>query len=122
MYRRMPQGFHAAGDAYTRRYDEIIEGVQRKVKIVDDTLLYDNSIEESFYHTWNYLTLCVKNGVTASSRKFKFCRDTVDFAGLSVTPDGVVPSDKILAAICDFPKPTDLTSARSWFGLVNQVA
>ena len=34
----------------------------------------------------------------------------------------MTPSDKILAAIRDFPSPINLTDARSWFGLVNQVA
>ena len=69
MYLRMPQGFFAAGDAYTRRYDEIIERVERKVKIVDDTLLYDSSIEQAFYHVWDYLTICANNGVVEQGGK-----------------------------------------------------
>ena len=36
-YRRLPQGFKAAGDAYSRRYDEIIKDVRDKVKCIDDT-------------------------------------------------------------------------------------
>ena len=119
---RMPQGYSAAGDPYTHRYDEIIVGVERKVKIIDDTLLYDESIEQHFYHVWDYLTLCAKNGIIIHAKKFQFCKDTVDFTGLTITADGVVPSEKMLSAITDFPPPTDLTSARAWFGLVNQVS
>ena len=122
MYLRMPQGYLASGDAYTRRYDEITKDVKRKVKIIDDTLLYDATIEEAFYSAWDYLTLCANNGIVLNARKFKFCRDTVDFAGMSITPTGPAPSENILKAIRDFPKPTDITGARSWFGLVNQVA
>lgn len=92
------------------------------MKIVDDTLLYDDSIEQSFYHVWDYLTLCANAGVVVNAKKFQFCKDTVDFAGLTITPTGVTPSAKTLSSICDFPTPTDLTGARSWFGLVNQVA
>ena len=44
-YLRLPQGFKASGDAYTHRYDNIIQDVPRKIKIVDDCLLYDDSIE-----------------------------------------------------------------------------
>ena len=36
--------------------------------------------------------------------------------------DGILPSKSILSAIADFPPPTDLKSARRWFGLVNQVS
>ena len=48
-YLRVPQGHLASGDAYTRRYDDIISDVPRKHKIVDDVLLYDKGIEEAFY-------------------------------------------------------------------------
>ena len=51
VYLCMPQEFSATGDGYTHRYDEVIKDIPRKVKCVDDTLLYDSSIEESFYHT-----------------------------------------------------------------------
>ena len=48
MYLRMPQGYLASGDTYTHRYNEIIKDTLYKVKIVDDTLLYDSSIEGTF--------------------------------------------------------------------------
>ena len=66
MYLRLPQGYLSAEDAYTRRYDEVIKDIPRKVKIADDTLLYDNSIEEAFLHTWDYLTTCAENGIVIS--------------------------------------------------------
>ena len=121
-YLRLPQGYVAAGDAYTRRYDEIIKGVERKVKCIDDALLWDFSIEDSFYHTWDFLQLCELSGVTVNLQKFQFCQPTVDFAGLVITSTGIRPSAGILSAIEKFPMPKDLTSARSWFGLVNQLA
>ena len=47
MYLRMPQGFLAAGDAYTSCYDVITEAVPRKVKIMDDVLSHDLDINIS---------------------------------------------------------------------------
>ena len=119
---RMPQGYFASGDAYTQRTDNITKDVKRKLKIIDDTLLYDETIEESFFHVWDYLTLCTSNGIVINLKKFQFCQDTVEFAGLSITPTGVSPSEKTLSAIRNFPTPTNTTGARSWFGLVQQVA
>ena len=40
IYLHLPQGYLAAGDAYTRCCDEVIKDIPRKVKIIDDTLLY----------------------------------------------------------------------------------
>ena len=121
-YLRMPQGYLASGDAYTRRYDEIIKDMPRKVKIVDDALLYDYSIEESFFHTFDYLYHCSQNGIVFNESKFQFCMDTVEFGGLQISPTSVSPSQHMLDAIQNFPVPKTITDARSWFGLINQVA
>ena len=121
-YLRMPQGFKASGDVYTRRYDDIISHVPNKIKIVGDTLLHSNTIEDSFFNTWDFLTLIASKGIVANVEKFQFCQDIVEFAGLTITSNGVTPSDNMLSAIKNFPTPTDITGARSWFGLINQVS
>ena len=121
-YRRLPQGFLASGDAYTRRYDDLIKDVPNKVKCVDDVLMWDDDIKSAYFHTFDYLVLCEKNGITINKDKFQFAQDVTDFAGLKITSDGIRPSDKLLKAIRDFPTPKDITGARSWFGIVNQIA
>ena len=121
-YKRAPQGFHASGDAYTRRMDDLTADVERLKRCVDDSLLWDRSLEDSFWHTVDYITLCGENGVVFDPSKFVFGADTVDFAGFTITPEGYKPTARLLSAIRDFPTPTNITGIRSWFGLVNQVA
>ena len=121
-YLRLPQGHSASQDAYTRRYDEIIKGVPNKVKCVDDALLHSEDVESSFFAVFDFLTICARNGITINEAKFVFCQDTVTFAGLKITPNGICPSDELLAAIRNFPTPRDIHGARSWFGAVNQMA
>ena len=70
----------------------------------------------------NYISLCANNGIIFNKDKFQFCQDTVDFSGLRITSTNAAPSKSIMSAIENFPPPSDLTSPRSWFGLVNQVA
>ena len=89
------------------------------IKIVEDTLLYNHSIKEALYHMWNFLQLCADNGIVINNGKFKFCRQTVEFAGLKITPTGIAPSERLLVAIKLFPKPENITDAHSWFGLIN---
>ena len=96
--------------------------VANKVKCVDDTLLYDHGFEAAFNHTWDYLKLCCDKGIVFNKNKFQFCEDSVEFATLKVKYAGILPSDHILTTIQDFPTVKTLTDARSWFGLVNQVA
>ena len=121
-YKVAPQGFLASGDAYTQRFDAIITDFRDKVKCVDDTCMWADSIEAAFFQTCNWLDLCARNGITLNPKKFQFCQDSVDFAGLTITPTNVKPSAKFLDSIEKFPEPKDITGARAWFGLVNQGA
>ena len=67
-----PQGYVASGDAYTRRFDEIVSDFPQKTKCIDDTLLWATSIEESFYQAAKWLDLCGRNGTTLNPDKFVF--------------------------------------------------
>ena len=87
----LSQGYLAATDAYTRCNNEIIQDVPNKINIVDNTLLHDNDIDTSFYHTWDYLTLCYTKGIMFNKSKFQFCQDTVNFVGLTITSNGITP-------------------------------
>ena len=48
----LPQGYLTSGYGYTQSYDKVIKDVPRKLKTVDDTLLYDSNIEDLFFQTW----------------------------------------------------------------------
>ncbi|MCW4345270.1 MAG: RNase H-like domain-containing protein, partial [Candidatus Thiodiazotropha endolucinida] len=112
----------ASGDAYNQRFDAIITDFKNKVKCVDDTCMWENSIEAAFFQACKWFDLCARNGITLNPKKFQFAQDTVDFAGLTITPTNIRPSTKFLDAIRNFPTPTDITGARAWFGLINQGA
>ena len=121
-YRTAPQGYIASGDGYTRRYDEITSSIPNKTKCVDDTLLWSDTIEESFFQAANWLDTCGRHGITLNPEKFHFAQDEVEFAGFEITNDTVRPCKRYIRAIADFPTPQSLTDIRSWFGLVNQVS
>ena len=57
-----------------------------------------------------------------SLEKFQFANRTVEFAGFQITMKGIQPTDKYITAIKNFPTPTNISTVRSWFGLINQVA
>ena len=121
-YRTTPQGYLAAGDAYTERFDRIIADVQNKTKCVDDTVLWAKNVEDCFHRTCQFLTLCSRNGIIFNKEKFQFCKDEVEFAGFLIGKDYVKPSPKILESIKNFPVPKTISDIRGWFGLVNQVS
>ena len=121
-YCTAPQGYIASGDGYSRRYDEIVADIPQKTKCIDDTLLWADSIEESFHQAVQWLDRCGRNGITLNPEKFSFGQDEVEFAGFTITLDSVKPCKRFLRAIEDFPIPKNITDIRSWFGLLNQVS
>ena len=96
--------------------------IPNKTKCVDDTLLWSNNIEESFYQAAQWLDRCGRNGITLNPSKFTFAAEVVEFAGFEITNDSVRPCSKYLDTISDFPVPRNITDIRSWFGLINQVS
>ena len=89
---------------------------------VDDGLLYDDNIENSFWHTFDHIKHCADNGIVFNPEKFKFGREVLEFAGFEVNMDGYRPANRLVKAIAEFPTPKSVTDVRSWFGLVNQVS
>ena len=54
----MPQAHFTFGAAYILKYDKVIKDIPLKVKIVDDVLLFDLSVEAAFNPTFGYLSCC----------------------------------------------------------------
>ncbi len=81
---------------------------------MDDTLLWSDSIEDSFSQACHWLNICGHNGITLNPEKFQFAEDNVEFAGFEITSDAVKPCRKYTRAITDFPTPKNLTDVRSW--------
>ena len=121
-YRKAPQGFLASGDGYNERYDAIMTDIKAKVRCVDDTCTWADTVQDSFLDTCRLLNTCAENGITLNPSKFQFCQDVVQFAGLEITNTNIRPCQKFLDAIQNFPTPSDISGARGWFGLVNQGA
>ena len=121
-YTRAPQGYLSSGDGYNRRFAAILEDFPRKERCVDDTLHYDDDLEEHYWRTIDFLIRVGQSGIVLNPDKFQFASKEVDFAGFRIADDTVEPLPKHLEAIQSFPKPQSTTDIKSWFGLVNQVS
>ena len=121
-YKVAPQGYLASMDGYTHRFSLITENIKNKQVIVDDTLLWSDSVEQNFNDVSNLLITGHDAGLIFNSDKFQFGQDSVDFAGLEVNRDGVRPARKFLESIKSFPRPETLSEARSFFWMINQVS
>ena len=95
---------------------------QESARWLDDVICYSRTKEEHDEHVRAVLERCRSAGITLSQKKFAFAQEEVEFAGYIVSKAGVKADPKKLAAIKDFPQPTNLTELRSFLGLVEQLA
>ena len=112
-YKRAPQGFLSSGDGYNRRFDTILADFNRKERIVDDTLHYDEDLTEHWWRTIDLLSLIGNSGIVVNPEKFQFAQKEVDFAGFRITPDRIDPLPKYFNAIRNFPTPSPSQLVRS---------
>ena len=112
-YLRAPQGFLASGDGFTHRESIIARDIKNKVTLVDDSLLWDDTVKENFTSVCKFLEVYGKAGLVINGEKFQFCQDTVDFAWMEVTSTGVRPSKKFLDTITGLPTPTNTKEVES---------
>ena len=81
-----------------------------------------DSIEDHWWRVIDYLILVGSSGIILNPKKFQFCQRDIEFAGFLITQDDVKPLPKYIDAIANFRRPSNISDARSWFGLVNQVS
>ena len=62
-YLTNPQGNHVSGDAYNKQFHEVTAGFRKVHRQVDDSLLWDSTVEACFRCTAEYLTLLGNNGI-----------------------------------------------------------
>ena len=119
-YTRAPMGLNASSDEWCRRSDEALVGLQGVLKIVDDILVSAASERELATRVEAVLQRCQAASITLSRKKARVDSEVL-FAGFVVSASGVKPDEAKLAAIRDFPRPTDVRGVRAFLGLCNQL-
>ena len=82
-YTRAPQGFLSSGDGYNTRFDAVLADFTRKERCVDDTIHFDENLEE---HWWRTIDLLY----------------TMGSAGIVLNPDKKIPVLTAPGRLCWF--------------------
>ena len=104
-YRTAPQGLISAGDGYTHRKAEIMADFENVKNCVDDSLIYENTIEENFHRVCSFLEQGARGGCTFNPKKFQFGERSVNFLGFLVTYTGIKPTAEFRNSILSLSQP-----------------
>ena len=86
---------------------------------LDDILVYSSSESEHAHHLDLVLQALEDNQLHAGLAKCAFGLDTVEFLGHVVSPDGIRPDPAKVAAVQDWPTPTNMHQVRQFLGLTS---
>ena len=100
--------------------DFVVVSFPWALKIVNDIIVMAPSLEIIFMRIRMVLLKCRELNMTISRRKFRVGEE-VKFAGYMIGTSGVKPNPEKVECLASFPRPTDLTSLRSFLGLANQL-
>jgi len=93
-----------SGDGYNPRFDAVLSDFERKERVTDDTIHYDDK-EQHWWRTIQYLICIGQSGIILNPDKFQFTCRTVDFFGFLISKSSIEALPKYLDAIKNFPTP-----------------
>ena len=79
--------------AYTHRFDKMTQNFTNVVCCVDDSLLLEDDLKSMFDLTCKYISTCSRGGTNFNQTKFRFSQDKVEYVGLKLPKDLIVPAD-----------------------------
>ena len=101
---------------------EAFAGLSRFHRIIDDIVIYDSDATQHAQHVRAFLQRCADKQIALNLEKCHFFQSQVTFAGFRLSGNGYQVDKSITDAISNFPKPTNHTDLRSFFGLANQLS
>ena len=115
----MPFGLKNAPAVFQKVMDNVLANFKFCRCYIDDVIIGSNSIEEHCRHLAMILDALKADGLRCHPAKCLFGSTTVPYLGHMVSVDGVSPQQTKVESILKIVVPTDVTSLRSFLGLVN---
>ncbi|XP_064077716.1 uncharacterized protein LOC135195389 [Macrobrachium nipponense] len=97
--------------------------MKKCVKVVDDILIFDDDHTDTLPQDPRIAhPPAAKMASLSTKKKFTVAETRVNFCGFTLSEEGIAADPGRVAALQDFPTPSNLTDLCSFMGLVNQLA
>lgn len=118
-FRRLPFGVKTAPGIFQEVIDKILNGLTGVVSYFDDILIGASSLDECRVRTSSVLKRLKRHNVQANFKKCVFFEQEIEYLGHSISREGVSPCKSKVKAITEATPPHDVTSLKSFLGLLN---
>ena len=117
----MPFGLTNAPAAFQRFVNDVFADMLDVSVVVylDDILIYSENPEEHRRHVREVLKRLRQNGLYAKAEKCEFSKDTVEYLGYILSPDGLSMDPAKIKTILEWPEPRKIKEVQSFLGFAN---
>ena len=120
-FNRLPFGITSAPEHFQKRMNQILEGLEGVVCLIDDTLIYGKTKEEHDERLMAVLKRIQEAELTLNKEKCQFCQKSIRFLGQLLDQTSVKPDPEKVRAIKQMKPPTNITELRRFLGMINQL-
>jgi hypothetical protein len=115
----MPFGLRNATQTFQRLMDRLFRHLPFVFTYLDDHLIASRTMEEHMKHLSQFFQVLQENGLTINPSKCTFASTSVKFLGHMVSESGIIPLQKHVSAVQEFPPPANLKQLQQFLGMVN---
>ena len=117
----MPEGLSNAPGAFQRFMNDIFADMLDVCVVVhlDDILIYSSDKATHRRQVKEVLRRLQKNGLYAKPEKCEFNKETVEFLGYVLSPQGLTMAADKVQAVRDWPEPRKVKDVQSFLGFAN---
>jgi len=98
--------------------DKMLAGLPFATAYLDDIVVVSHSQDDHRRHLHAIFDRINKYGFRVRPRKCSFFQPSIKYLGFIVDKDGRRPDPQKITAVADMPAPTNITTLRSFLGLV----
>ena len=117
-FKRLPNGVHSGPAIFQRIMDSTLAGIPKVVCYLDDILVAGVDKDDHLNSLSQVFEKLSAVGFQLKKAKCEFEKTSVQYLGHIIDGEGLHPTDEKLAAVRDAPRPTDITSLKSFLGLI----
>ena len=117
-FKAMAFGLCNAPSTYSRLIQKVLEDIPQEVALayLDDTLIVGKNLEDHLSNLEKVLQRFQASGLTLQPSKCSLMKESVDFLGHRLCPEGIRPLDGHLKLIQEWPQPKNIRDVRSFLG------
>ena len=121
VYKRLPYGLKNNTAIFQSMMNLLLGDMQykRAMIYVDDCLVFSHTFNEHMSHLKELFSKLNSANLKLKLNKCSFFKKQVTYLGHIITEQGIIPSEKKVQAVLEYPVPHNAKTVRSWLGLTN---